>query len=108
MLRREAPEVVVAHRKPKSLAAFSFRIRGCTSSRKPAFAKSAIHRSVVIIGWSEPKSILFFSSVFAYCTRIGGKYFGDQPERSIYTAALCSAMARASSCHGNDGCAMMI
>jgi hypothetical protein len=46
--------------------------------------------------------------VFAYRTSCGGKYFGDHPDRSMYTFGLCVATARASSCQGNDGCAMMI
>jgi hypothetical protein len=41
------------------------------------------HRSGRISGQSLPKSILFFSSVLAARTSCGGKYFGDQPDRSI-------------------------
>ena len=48
------------------------------------------------------------SSVFAYCTSCGGKYFGLQPERSIQMLGLCMASEIASSCHGHDGWATMI
>jgi hypothetical protein len=47
------------------------------------FSKSAIQRSGLISGKSEPKSILCFSSVLAYWISVGEKYLGDQPERSI-------------------------
>ena len=46
--------------------------------------------------------------MFAYCTSVGEKYFGDQPDRSMYTVGLCRQIEMASSCQGNDGCAMMI
>ena len=72
-----------AAQRPNSLLAFSFRMSGRTSSRISMFLKSASHRSGVIAGQSEPNSILCFRSVLAYCTRIGEKYFGDQPDRSI-------------------------
>src|SRR5579864_9211601 len=93
----EGPELRNPHgpyASPRSLAAFSFRIRGLTSSRNGAASKSAIQRSAVIIGWSEPNNTLFLSRVLAYCTSSGGKYFGDHPERSIKTCCLCSAMAK--------------
>ena len=67
----------------EQLAALCLRISGRTSSRMASLAKSASQRSGVINGKSEPNSTLSFSSVFAYCTRFGGKYFGDQPERSM-------------------------
>src|SRR4030095_7968008 len=57
---------------------------------------------------SDPKRTFVFRRLFAYCTRVGEKYFGDQPERSMYTVGLCRQTEMASSCHGNDGCAMMI
>ena len=47
------------------------------------FSTSDIQRSGVSTGKSVPKSILCFSSVFAYWMRIGGKYFGDHPDRSM-------------------------
>ena len=40
--------------------------------------------------------------------RWGGKYFGDQPERSMYTCGLWTATDNASSCQGTEGWAMMI
>src|ERR1022692_3771120 len=51
---------------------------------------------------------LSWSSELAYCTSSGGKYFGDQPDRSMCTVGLCVATASASSCHGNEGWARMI
>ena len=93
---------------PSSRTAFSFRTRGRTSSLKDACSKSASQRSGVINGKSEPNSTLFRSWVFAYWTSCGGKYFGDQPERSIHTLSLCRQIEIASSCHGNDGCASTI
>src|SRR5271169_7070759 len=83
-------------------------MRSWTSGLKPASRKSLIQRSGLINGKSEPNSILRFSWVFAYCTSCGGKYFGDQPDRSIYTLGLCKHTDSASSCHGQDGCAMMM
>ncbi len=46
---------------------------------------------------------LSLSKVLAYWTSCAGKYFGDQPDRSMCTSGLCAATASASSCHGNDG-----
>ena len=57
----------------------------------------------MITGKSLPNSIFVLSNVLAYCTRFAGKYFGDQPERSMYTFGLCRQTERASSCHGNEG-----
>src|SRR5580693_340318 len=88
--------------------AFSLRISSCTSGLNPASLKSLIHRSGAIRGKSDPNSILRLSWVFAYCTSCGGKYFGDQPDKSMYTLGLCRHTDNASSCHGQDGCAMMI
>ena len=62
----------------------------------------------MISGKSEPKSTFVRSWVFAYWTSCGGKYFGDQPERSIQTFCLCRHTEIASSCQGNDGCASTI
>ena len=45
--------------------------------------------------------------MFAYWTSCGGKYFGDQPERSIQTFA-CADTGIASSCQGKQGWATMI
>src|SRR4029453_3082411 len=95
-------------RRPNSFAAFSFMISGRTSSLIAMPSKSFIHRSGVMTGKSEPKSTLCFNSELAYCTSCGGKYFGDHPERSMYTCGLCVATDSASSCHGNDGWARMI
>jgi hypothetical protein len=39
---------------------------------------------------------------------VGEKYFGDQPERSMKTFGLWRQMEMASSCHGNEGCAMIM
>ena len=36
-------------------------------------------------------------------TRIGGKYFGDQPERSMETLGLWAATDSASFYHENEG-----
>ena len=71
-------------------------------------SKSFIQRSGVITGKSEPNSTLSFSSEFAYWTSCGGKYFGDQPDRSMCTCGLCVATDSASSCQGKDGWARMI
>ena len=46
--------------------------------------------------------------MLAYWTSWGGKYFGDQPDRSMYTSGLCIAIESASSCHGNEGWASTI
>jgi hypothetical protein len=46
--------------------------------------------------------------VFAYWTSWAGKYFGDQPERSIQTFSLCRQTEIASSCQGKEGCASTI
>lgn len=51
---------------PNNRIAFSFSTSGRTSSLMAIFSKSAIHRSGVISGKSDPNSIFFFSSVFAY------------------------------------------
>jgi hypothetical protein len=48
-----------------------------------SFSKSDSQRSGVMAGQSEPNSILCFRIEFVYWIRIGGKYFGDQPDRSI-------------------------
>ena len=79
-----------------------------TSSLKPASAKSFSQRSGVISGKSLPNRMRSFSSVFAYCTSCGGKYFGLQPDRSIQMFGLCIASEIASSCHGHDGWATTI
>src|SRR5215204_5105703 len=76
------PEIGKGHwlccgRRPSRRAAFSLRISGWTSSRKPAFAKSDNQRSVVNIGWSLPNRTLFLIRVFEYWTSWGGKYLGD-------------------------------
>jgi len=68
---------------PSSRAALSLKMPGLTSSLIAIFSRSAIHRSGVSTGKSVPNSTLSFSSVFAYCTRMGGKYFGDHPDRSM-------------------------
>src|SRR3954454_9179019 len=67
----------------RRLAALSFKISGRTSSLISIFSKSESHRSGEIIGQSEPNRTFFRSSVLQYWTRIFGKYFGDQPERSM-------------------------
>ena len=69
--------------KPRSLIAFSFRISGRTSGLMSSFSKSLNQRSGRMTGQSEPNSTLCFNNVFAYLTRIGGKYLGDQPDKSI-------------------------
>src|SRR3990172_7227311 len=89
-------------RRPSSRAAFSFRISGRTSSLNGACSKSASQRSGVISGKSEPKRTFVRSCVFAYLTSCGGKYFGDQPERSIHTFSLWRQTEIASSCHGKE------
>src|ERR1700722_4632835 len=82
--RRQISHVhALAPAKPKSLIAFSFRISGRTSGLMSSFSKSLSQRSGRITGQSEPNSTLWRNNVLAYLTRIGGKYFGDQPERSI-------------------------
>src|SRR6266436_1450209 len=94
--------------RPSRRAAFCLRIFGLTSSLTGRAAKSASQRSGVSSGKSEPNRTLSCSSVLAYCTSCGGKYFGDQPDRSMYTPGLWVAMLSASSCQGKDGCARMI
>src|SRR6185295_16895545 len=44
--------------------------------------------------------------LFAYVTSDGEKYFGDQPDRSMYTFGLCTSIASCSSCQGHAGCAI--
>src|SRR5204862_3810662 len=104
----DMPAGEIGHFSPSSPAAFSLRISGITSSRKPASSASFIHLSGVIKGKSEPNSIFRFSWVFAYWITCFGKYLGDQPERSMNTFSLCSAMERLSSVHGQLGWARMI
>src|SRR6185437_7732025 len=72
-----------AHPRCSAAIAFSLRIRSCTSGLKPASLKSVIQRSGVISGKSEPNSILRLSCELAYRTSCAGKYFGDQPDRSM-------------------------
>src|SRR5215467_2099790 len=103
-----APQPGQRAARPSSLAAFCFRIFSLTSGLIGSFAKSASQRSGVSSGKPEPNMTLSASSEFAYCTRIGGKYFGDQPDRSMCTCRLCRATASASSCQGNDGWARMM
>jgi hypothetical protein len=67
----------------RSRAAFSLRMSGRTSSLISIFSKSDNQRSGLIIGQSEPKSTFFLRSVLQYWMRIFGKYFGDQPDRSM-------------------------
>ena len=67
----------------RSRAAFSLRMSGRTSSLISILSKSDNQRSGLIIGQSEPKSTFFLRSVLQYWTRIFGKYFGDQPDRSM-------------------------
>src|ERR1700729_3013395 len=67
----------------RSRAAFSLRMSGRTSALISIFSKSDNQRSGLIIGQSEPKSAFFLRSVLQYWTRIFGKYFGDQPDRSM-------------------------
>ena len=69
--------------RPSSFAAFSFRISGRTSGLIGSLSNSASQRSGWITGLSLPNRIRSFSSVFAYCTSFGSKYFGDQPDRSM-------------------------
>src|SRR5262249_53032738 len=69
--------------KPRSLTAFSFRISGRTSGLMSSLSKSLNQRSGRMTGQSEPNSTLCFNKLFAYLTRIGGKYLGDQPDKSI-------------------------
>src|SRR6185312_7601525 len=97
-----------AQPRPRTRTALSLRIFGRTWSLRSSFSKSASHRSGVISGKSEPNSTLSCSSELACRTSCGGKYLGDQPDRSMYTLALWVATAIASSCQGTDGCAMMI
>src|ERR1700684_1682314 len=94
--------------RPRSLMAFSLRISGFTSGLISSVSKSRNHRSGLMTGQSEPNSTLCLSRLFAYLTRIGGKYLGDHPDRSMYTFGLCWATDSASSCHGNEGCARMM
>src|ERR1700740_482797 len=72
----------LASAKPKSLIAFSFRISGRTSGLMSSLSKSLNQRSGRMTGQSEPNSTLCFNNVFAYLTRIGGKYLGDQPDKA--------------------------
>ena len=58
-------------------------ISGRTSGLMSRFSKSLIHRSGVMAGKSEPNSTFSRSRVLAYRTSSGGKYFGDQPDRSM-------------------------
>src|SRR5581483_6169809 len=104
----DPPVHALAAPRPSSLMAFSLRISGFTSGLILSVAKSLNHRSGVMTGQSEPNSTLCLRRLLAYLTRIGGKYLGDQPDRSIYTLGLCWATDSASSCHGNDGWARMI
>src|ERR1700683_5859504 len=94
--------------RPSSLMAFSLRISGFTSGLISSVSKSLHHRSGLMTGQSEPNTTLCLSRLFAYLTRIGGKYLGDHPDRSMYTFGLCWATDSASSCQGNDGGARMI
>ena len=82
----------------------SGRTSGLISSR----SKSASQRSGVITGKSDPNSTLRLSRPLAARTSCGGKYFGDQPDRSMKTLALWVAIEIAASCHGTDGCASTI
>ncbi len=59
-------------------------------------------------GKSVPNRTLSCRTELAIRTSDSGKYFGDQPERSMNTLALCVAIELASSCHGTEGWAMMI
>ena len=61
----------------------SLRISGRTSGLMSSASKSRSQRSGVITGKSVPNRTFSRSSVLAYWTRLGGKYFGDQPERSM-------------------------
>src|SRR6516162_3586882 len=81
--RRQPSVHALPSAKPRSLIAFSFRISGCTSGLMSSFSKSLNQRSGRMTGQSEPNSTLCFNNVFAYLTRIGGKYLGDQPDKSI-------------------------
>ncbi len=63
--------------------ALSLRTSGRTSGLMSSLSKSLSQRSGRMTGQSEPNSILCFSRELTYLTRIGGKYLGDQPERSI-------------------------
>src|ERR1700722_5518354 len=78
-----SPETDGRHASLRSRAAFSLRMSGRTSSLISIFSKSDNQRSGLIIGQSEPKSTFFLRSVLQYWTRIFGKYFGDQPDRSM-------------------------
>jgi hypothetical protein len=78
-----SPETDGRHASLRSRAAFSLRMSGRTSSLISIFSKSDNQRSGLIIGQSEPKSTFVLRSVLQYWTRIFGKYFGDQPERSM-------------------------
>src|SRR3954447_11570769 len=94
--------------RPRSRTALSLRILGLTDSLISSFSKSASQRSGLITGKSEPKRTLSRSSELAYWTSCGGKYFGDQPDRSMCTRGLWVATDSASSCQGNDGWARMM
>ena len=61
----EAEQAEAAHPSFSRRAAFSLRISGITSSRKPTLTASFIHRSGLISGKSEPNSIFRRSWVFA-------------------------------------------
>src|ERR1700735_1753205 len=69
--------------RPRRRAALFLKMPGLTSSRIAILSKSAIQRSGVRTGKSVPNRTLSLSRVFAYWTRIGGKYLGDQPDRSM-------------------------
>src|SRR5690606_10254031 len=77
----DTPSSAVAS--PSRRTALSLRIFGRTSSLMSRLSKSRRHRSGVSSGKSDPKSTLSCSSEFACCTSCGGKYFGDQPDRSM-------------------------
>ncbi|MDF2492939.1 MAG: hypothetical protein K0Q58_1517 [Microbacterium sp.] len=79
-----------------------------TSGFSSVCSTSRSHRSGVRRGKSEPNRIRFLRNEFAARTSCGGKYFGLQPDKSIHVLCLCVATEIASSCHGTEGCAMMI
>ena len=53
-----------------------------TSTSIPRVSKSFRQRSSVMYGWSVPNSALVFSWRPMARTNCGGKYFGDQPDKS--------------------------
>ena len=69
----EAEQAEAAHPSFSRRAAFSLRISGITSSRKPTLTASSIHLSGLISGKSEPNSIFCRSWVFAYWITCLGK-----------------------------------